>query len=203
MKLIYTTLFLLSITLTNNAQNFTLDTQKGFKYKRLPVLDSLNVEEPDFEKVKLTLRIYFTSFESTGKNSKVIQVLEDKSGFWTEKTYSYYFYNNLNHDFKDVVISSIILKNSWNESWKTIIDNNYLNLPSESDIDFNNREQPILLVADGNSYIIEILTKKKKRRIIYSNPEAKYKVCMDENFLCPEYKNFIQFINLLKNEFDF
>ncbi|MDR2840560.1 MAG: hypothetical protein LBV75_04770, partial [Paludibacter sp.] len=74
--------------------------------------------------------------------------------------------------------------------------------PTESDIE-KPKEHPILAIGDGNNYTIEVLTKKRKRRISYSNFEEQYKNCIELNLNCPEYEKFTEFIQLIKTEIDF
>jgi hypothetical protein len=187
-------------TVNINAQDIFLEKQKGVKYKRLSVLDSLNIKEPDFKNVDIELRICHTVWNFEPMNSKFIQITKDKNGQWTGRSYSYFFYNADHYNYKDVVVEYLSLE-YWDKVWQTIIEENYLNLPTESDIKQENK--PFVLVADGNSYTIEILTKKRYRRIVYNNPEIMYESCLEDGLDCLEYKHFLQLIQLLENKLDF
>ena len=179
-----------------SGQNVFLEKQKGFKYKRLPVLDSLNIKEPDFKTLDVEIRVYCTKFDvDTINNSKFIQIVKDKNGSWSGKSCSYYFYNNFYYNYRDINIKYSSCEN-WGKVWRIIIKENYLNLPTESDIKQENK--PPVCVSDGTSYTVEILTKKRKRRISYNNPEEIYESCFEYGIDCCEYKLFLQLIQLLK-----
>ena len=181
------------------SQYIFLEKQKGFQYKRYSFLDSLNVKEPNFKYVDIEFRVYFESSEYDTINSKFIQIVKDKNGLWRGKSYSYYFYNRWNYNYKDVIIEDLSLEH-WDSVWQTIVKENYLNLPTESDI--KQKGDMVVVVCDGHGYTIEILTKKKKRCISYGNPELKYERYSEYGIEYYEYERFLQLIQLLKTELD-
>jgi len=202
MKLLYSIniifiLFLYVVNLT--AQDIFLEKQKGFKNKRLSVLDSLKIKEADFKHIALELRVYYTAWNKEPMNSKFVQIVKDKNGLWSGKSYLYFYYNRDHYNFKDIVIENLSLEH-WDEAWQTIVQENYLNLPTELDI--KQEKKPLVAVADGYNYTIEILTKKKKRRITYDNPEVVYESCSEYGLNCYEYKHFLQLIQLMKGELE-
>ncbi len=115
--------------------------------------------------------------------------------------YRYYFYNDMHYDFENVKIDTINLKASWNESWEKILRKNYLNLPS--DVDIKEENLPPVVVADGNTYVVEVLTKRTKRRMFFNNPDAYYEVCQEHKMECPEFQKINEFIRLLRSELNF
>lgn len=190
--------FLCVVNLT--AQDIFLEKQKGFKYKRLSVLDLLNIKEPDFKNVDIELRVYHTVWNTKPMNSKFVQIVKDKNGLWSGKSYLYHFYNSNSYNLKEIIIENLSLEH-WDKTWQAIVKENYLNLPTESDI--KQEKKPLVAVADGCYYSIEIMTKKRKRRITYGNPEVMYESCPEYGLNCCEYKHFLQLIQLLKPELDF
>ena len=199
MKFIFSLFISVLFVATISGQNISLKNQKGFKYKRLSVLDSLNIKEPDFKNVDIELRVYYTVWNFDPMNSKFIQIVKDKNGLWSGKSYLYYFYNSNYYNYKDVSIKTLSLEH-WDKVWQTIVKENYLNLPTDSDI--KQEKKPPVAIADGCDYTIEILTKKRKRRISFNNPESMYKSCLEYGLSCYEYKRFLQLIQLLKTELD-
>jgi len=185
---------------TASAQDIFLEKQKGFNYKRPYILDSLNIKEPNFNVIDIELRVYYTCFGVVDTiNSKFIQIAKEKNGLWNGKSYSYYYYNDSHYNYKDVNVKYLSCE-GWDDTWQAIIKNNYLNLPTEWDI--KRERKPLVFVADGDSYTIEVLTKKRKRRISYGNPEVMYESCWEYGLSCYEYKSFMQLIKLLRTGLD-
>jgi len=181
------------------SQDIFLEKQKGFQYKRYSFLDSLNVKEPNFKYVDIELRVHYILFAADTLNRKFMQIIKDKNGLWSGKSYSYYFYNDNNYNYKDVIIDNLSLEN-WDSVWQTIVKENYLNLPTESDI--KQKGDMVVVVCDGQDYTIEVLTKKKKRCISYGNPELKYERYSEYGIEYYEYERFLQLIQLLRTELD-
>ena len=184
--------FLCAVTIS--AQNVSLKKQKGFRYERFSDLDSLNIKDPDFKLIDIEFRVYYNSSAYDTLNHKFIQIVKNKNGLWSGKLYSYYYYNEDSYNFKDVIIEYLSLEN-WDKTWQIIVEKNYINLPTESDIKQANK--PLVLVSGGHHYTIEVLTKKRKRRIYYGNPASKYESCPEYGLNCYEYEHFLQLIQLL------
>jgi len=183
------------------AQKINLDKQVNFNYKRMFVLDSLNVKEPDFKNIDVELRIYYTCWMEEPYNSKLIQIVKTKENEWSAKSYKYYYYNQDFFCFKNAIIEPLILGKTWAKSWDEIIKNNYLNLLSEKDIKKNN--DLFIVISDGKDYTIEILTNKRKRRITYNNPQIKLETYKEAEIIISEYKMFCDFLSLLNEELNF
>lgn len=208
MKKLLCLLFFLIFSLWSFAQQIKLDKQKGFNYKRFVLLDSIGVPEPDFSQLDIVLRIHYVTYAygDGEKNYKIIQLCQDKSGKWEGVSYFFYLYNLEAYDFKNVAIEPIVFKSSWSSSWQEIIKKNYLNMPKQSEYKLAYKRPDaggVIVIADGESYIIEVLTKKRKRRFSCSNPNSEYGARKSEGYIYPQYLEFQAFITLLRSEFDF
>lgn len=202
--------FLICLTaiIAVSAQQVSLKKQHGFKYKKmLSIFDSLNIQEPDFDKVTLELRVLRIVWSNDRPNSVLWQIRKDRNEQWTGVSYQFFFYNSEHYDFKNIKTFPLHFKDTWQNTWDNILRNDYLNIPDEKGIKIECKKDDGLMLAigDGESYAVEVLTKKIKRRIWFSNPETKYKFYEEEyNLDCTgldNYENFIAFMKLLEQEF--
>ena len=146
-----------------------LKHEKGFRYAHGRLLDSLHIPPPDFKETETELRIW-TFRWSDGKNSLVL-LRQASDGTWHCLKREFNFYNDKNFDFHGAP-ATCALKETWKEAWHKIVDAGYLNLPEQEDVNrkLKSTHGHKLVIADGISYTIEILTDKKKRNFTYSNP---------------------------------
>ncbi|MDH6310944.1 hypothetical protein M2451_003808 [Dysgonomonas sp. PFB1-18] len=186
----------LNCILLINAQNIkTLENNE----KRFFVLDSLNIKESNF--VEIEIRINYMEFLHNEKNSTLTIIRKNKDKLWTGEQYKYYYYNKENYDFKNIDKQTIIFDDSWEKVWNSILKNNFLNIKTEAEIE--KRQQPLIVIADGNYYRIEIVKKKGTKVIEYYSPEVKLNECISSNMYCPDISKFNALLNLLRSQINF
>lgn len=133
--------------------------QKGYKYKRSRLYDSLHAGEPDFRQTELAIRILHCIHFHHPYNTKLTQMGKRKDGSWTGTVYT---------AIHQCLIRTepVAFKSSWEETWKTILAKDYLNIASQNEVvtprPIVNGGELIFVVVDGEAYYIEILTKKKE-----------------------------------------
>ena len=207
MKKLFILLACLILTGITNAQQIHLKQQKGFEYKRMPFLDSLNIKEPDFDTLAIELRFLHVEWSVIFPNAVLWQIKKDKNGYWSGFSHSFLFYNPEHYDF-NAIVTPLYFGNTWQSSWDSILHNGFLNLPDENSIEIKCVPLcgglPLILgIGGGDLYTVEILTKEVRRIISYSNPAIKYEDYIEEYgvdcYAIDYYRKFIEFINLLKN----
>ncbi|WP_243350307.1 hypothetical protein [Parabacteroides sp. FAFU027] len=185
-----------------NLYAFKLEKQKGYVYKRPVVLDSLQISEPDYKFIDIEIRFYHTSFNSKKPNSILIILDKNNQGQWFGRIYNYHEYNNLVFDYRNKFITAIRVSDNWTLIWKEIIDKKLLNIKTESELRIKRiKNLPLLIVGDGDYYMVEVLTQKVKRKICYSNPFEQYKNLEESNIECMDLKRFLDLVHLLNREF--
>jgi len=195
-----------------NAQQIDLKRQKGFKNKKISILDSVNIKNPDFDVLAVELRILHIIWQPKPYNATLWQIKKDKNGRWSGFSHSFFYYNSDTYDFNNTIIKSFNFKNTWQDSWNNILYNNYLNLPNDKEAlkikckHLGGGLPPILGIGGGETYYIEVLTKRVKRRFSFSNPKANYEFYKKEYGTdCQTteiFKKYIEFIELLKSELE-
>lgn len=130
----------------------------------------LSLERPDFSETVLEFRVWEKNYSVGETVLSVFQKQENTE--WNGRRISYVSYNK--GDFSKTDWSSINIDKSMSAfldalSWDTFSD-----VPLQSDIDemMSHCSDQVLLVADGNSFVFDFLSKRNKKRIEVNNPEA-------------------------------
>jgi hypothetical protein len=175
---------------------------KHFKYSFQQFLDSMKVVSSDFEVIDFELRIW--QFNWSDGYDKLIQLKRLKNGTWQCEKRNFYFYNNKNCRFSNLS-TTYSLKENWNDDWEKIIKANYLNLPDQEGLNakIKIKDKERLLIADGRSTTLDIITLKSKRSFSYSNPEDYLGFYKEKGIVVKEYIEFINFMDILKKELGF
>ena len=210
------TLLLCTIVIPLSAQKLSLKKQRGYKeYYHNFILDSLNVKQPDLKTIDVEIRIihyeWIYSEKKDGKNRTLLQLIKKKDGSWSGTRYSYYHYSidNGDYNFKDAEVSPVEFKDTWNDSWETIINEGYLNMPVEDDIEKRIPKGYIRsITAGGGGIRVYVYTDKRKRYGHFSSiteDHSLYKKCLRSGLpepLIGYLKKYFDFAVLLKKEFD-
>lgn len=184
-------------------QKISLERQRKIQYTRPAILDSLNISEPNFDSVFIEIRIFYSSPEIANQlNNKLTVLRRLNNHTWTGKSYSFYDYNDSNYDYANINKADVNFKDQWQADWDKIILKNYLNLPTEKDIEIKNCPDEIIIYTGGDDYVIQILTKKRKRIMAYSNPIKKYTDLKNCGINSEQYKDIVDFIDILNENFN-
>ncbi|NME68502.1 hypothetical protein [Flammeovirga aprica] len=186
------------------SENFAVTKQKKFKYSCQLFCDSLNIRRPDFSTVDLEIRVWYGLLHSGDHSFLKIQRIKD--GSWRGESTQFNFYGPSHFDFNSQ-FRAITFTRNWSNTWEEIVAKDYLNLPTQDDVDKRIIEKhsfkQTVFFGDGNYYIIEALTKNAKRKIIYSNPELYSEQYLKQGINSVDYSAFFNFISLLNDEFKF
>jgi hypothetical protein len=199
MKTKFLLIFLFIFEFICDAQIKKFEKHSKNDYNRHFVLDSLNIEEPNFRHIDIQLRIFYWEFNDKRNNSIVLILTKCKNGVWDAKKYKYYLYNMSNSDFKNIDINQIPLNADWVNTWKIILENNYLNIPTESDVRIkSDKILEMFVMSDGNAYQVDILKRRRRRNIRFNNPTQHAKFLDTHKIECTDYHLFVDFMDLIR-----
>ena len=207
MKKTYTIIVILLLLFLVEAKAQTrknIVAQKDYNVMAFETLDSLGVQEqPDFERVVLQIRFQISNY-ATGIH-KLFLIDSLKTGKWRGQSIEYYAYNAEHTDYRNILKKNLELDNSWTTAFQNIKKRDYLNLPSQKEAvkKISNRNKSntalTLVVADGTSYFLAFITRKKSRRIHFSNPESYadfFKVEGDDRTIFNDYLELLQILSV-------
>lgn len=211
MKKLTFLLIILLFSLNRDLQaqkDFFIRNQNDYTYNALPILDSLGIEKPDFNKINLQIQFSIFNYE-TGIH-KLFFIERLKGGNWRGKSIEYYDYNKDHYNFKDVLQDTFALGASWNEAFKKLVEKSYVNIPSQIEVkksiaksNKGAKNKESLIVADGTNYQLAFITKNKKRRISFSNPEAYYEHYKSQGYNLSFFEKYLDLLDILKGSLDF
>jgi hypothetical protein len=183
-------------------QTLVIENQIGFKYRLSHYLDSIGFSKKDNKSIDFDFRIWHDNY-TTGQ-TKLIRLIKLKNGNWFVRSLDYCCYNDLHCDLSNFIIDTLSVSNSWDSTWKTILDEGLLNLPKQEDINkkLKTANGELLMVSDGRGYCFEIGTKKAKRRFIYNNVDSYDDFYKKHGIISEDYKKVLRLISLIDNEFD-
>lgn len=193
---------LMICSLGGSAQNLRLKKQKDFKYHQKEYLDTIGITKPNFKKVGAELRIWH--IDLANGQTKMIRLLKDKKGDWSAKSLDYFCYNESNCYLDKFIIEEYKLSDKWDNTWKLIVENDYLNIKDQDEVNAS-IEIPggeLLFAADGDGFIFEIITKRKKRSFKYFNIESFAEFYKEFGVSSKECEKAFKFIEIVKEEFD-
>ncbi len=166
---------------------------RQFGYKRVITGgdSALNVTDIDFHETEFQLRFRWSkNVLDTNASLAIFSLNKDKH--WYLQFYNYD--KNQLGMFKLKQSFTIELDSSWNDKWRYILRNGLLNIKSQREVIKSWRAGNPgegLGITDGDIYSFEVLTKKKKRKFVYSNPQAYL------NFYTEKHEGLEEVINLI------
>jgi hypothetical protein len=175
---------------------------KAFQYAYQPLCDSLKVAAPDFKKLELELRIW--SFKWNDGSQRLIQVQKFKDGSWGAVTRDFYYIDDKHYNFFGEQFQTP-LQRGWSHKWTEIVEQGYLNLPSQQELNARMLAsgETLFLPEDDHSYTIELLTPAEQRSISYANPKGHQHYYAQLGLEVSEYAKVNSFLSILQNEFVF
>lgn len=198
---------LMAITLmicsfNGNAQKLKLKKQKDFNYHQAEYLDTIGFKKPDFKQIAVELRIWHKDLESG--QTKMIRLLKDKKEHWSAKSLDYYCFNESNCFLDKFIIEEYKLSENWDKTWKNIVENDYLNIKDQNDVNATIQIPggELLFAADGDGFIFEIITRRKKRSFSYFNIESFAEFYKEFGVVSKECEKAFKFIQIIQKEFD-
>ena len=193
--LIFST-FLLCI---NGQKTLHIKNQKNYNYFDSFILDSLNIRKPNYDVIDLQIRI--SIWNAASGIHKVFIIEREKSGNWRGENFEFYYYNDDHHDFSKTISDKLILGKKWDSAFRTIVMRDYINLPSQKEVEktisISNKDSTgklIMITADGTSYTYEFLTKRRKRKFTFKNPDSYYQFNKEQH---NDTKYFEMYMDLL------
>lgn len=151
---------------------YHISRQNGYKRFITGGDSALNVTNIDFHKTELQIRFRWSrSVLDTNASLAIFSLNKDKR--WCLKFYNYD--KSQLEMFRLKRSFTTQLDDSWNDRWRYIIRNRLLNIKSQREVIKSWRARDPregLGITDGDIYSFEVLTRKRKRRFEYSNPQA-------------------------------
>ena len=141
----------------------------------------------------------------------MLQLIKKKDGSWSGTKYSYYHYSidDGSYNYKDAEVSPIEFKDTWNDSWETIVNEGYLNMPVQYDIEKRIPKKYMrTIIVGGGGIRVYVYTAKRKRFVAFSSiteDHSLYNRCLCSGLpepLIGYLKKYFDFAVLLKKEFD-
>ncbi|KXX70934.1 hypothetical protein [Flammeovirga sp. SJP92] len=181
-----------------------IDHQRKFRLKLTHYLDSIGFAgKANFKEINYELRVWKSNY-ATGQ-TKMIQLIQFKSGETKAKSLEYYCYNIISSCDKDnYIIESINLPKNWETSWQNIVDKGLLNIRDQRVVD-NALKTPngeILAIGCGGGLTFEILTKKAKRKFYYSNIDSYIEFYNNLGIHSIDYQKAKELIDIFMHGFD-
>lgn len=166
--------------------------QKPTKISFDSLLDSLHIERVKLWRDDIELRVLYVN-HVTSKNKFLI--IRNLHSVWSGNFY----------EFDSQIISKtkntreLKLSQNWQIAWSEITHNNYLDLPDEFEVQkLFNAEDEFLIVADGESFGCEVVTKRRVKAFSYDNPEVKLRFFKERgNLLSKYYEHAVAYFQLV------
>ncbi len=195
MKIRWFILLTLILTCSFASAQFKFKNDRDFRYFSDSVNKFAKIPPPDFSKADFEMRFYVISY-SNFPNAIYIFV-HNRSRDWNLTRYRFCSFNmkNCSNLSKDMMVVSDL----WRNRWDTLLKSHILTLPPGAKVEKRWRESNgmVIAIADGVGYWVELLTKKKRRRYNYDNPEEILKSMNTDN---QEFVDFVNIIHILDNE---
>lgn len=202
--------FLLSILgilvlVTSTGYNFSNPNfyvnQKG-KLREVSYLKSWGIVKANFRTVNIELRIWKDNY-ATGQ-TKMIQLIQSKNEEWFAQSLDYFCYSSNHCNLENPIIDTLELNNLWNKNWMQIQSEELLQLVSQKDLnkELRNRDSQII-IADGEGYTFEEITRKGIRKYVYENPLSYHKHYSKIEKSESGYEKVVKLISILENSFEF
>ena len=205
-----TLLFFISVIFRPNIYGqlkIYVENQKNFEYSDSFILNSLYIKKPNFDSIDLQIRITISNAAS-GIHKKFI-IEKQKSGTWKGNAVEFYYYNDDHYDFNITTSNKLLLGEKWESAFKTIVFKDYINLPSQREVEkfisATNKDsvgKMIMVTADGISYTYEFLTKKNKRKFIFRDPESYYQFNKEQHNDTRYFEMCIDLLNISRTALD-
>jgi hypothetical protein len=198
MKFITAFLIIINLFHFSSKAQFKFKSDIDFRYYSDSLNKFLKIAPPDFTKTDFELRFYVRRFSNYPSQLFVFKHL--LAGSWELSAYQFCSYHMT--DFSELIKDDLKLSNSWKSRWDSLTTNHVLLLPTDSKVikRWLAATHAVVAIADGVAYRFELLTKNRKRRYWYSNPEAQLQE-MGTGY--PEFSDAIKIIRILDNELGF
>lgn len=144
--------------------------QKSYKPYGISFIDTAKIDMPSFTRDVLEIRFWKVVYTNTAHQLFVLKL--SKQNQWQLKKFSFCSWDWKN--FSAITESEVALSKDWHMRWDTLIKSHFLTIPTQTEVEkkWRSSDGTVSIIADGHKYIVELLTKKKKRKYSYTNPEA-------------------------------
>lgn len=184
------------------AQVPKLEYRKRTKLRESAYLEQLGIRELSDKKIQVEVRIWKDNY-GTGQ-TKMIRLMQSKNNDWIAQSLDYYCYNTNSCEKEKGIVRSLNLKANCQQSWQKIISLNLLDLPDQNELNKKVRAEAenILVVADGRSWTVEVITKKGKWKKVYNNPQSFAEFYNKSGDIAKEYVKPMNLFSELERAFD-
>lgn len=149
---------------------YSFKSQVKYKPFGQALIDTAHISTCPFDKEILEIRFWKVTYTNTAHQLFIFRLLTNNQ--WQLKKYSFCSWDWKR--FSAIKIDSVALSNNWNAKWDSLRNNHFLTLPSQSEVQKKWRasDGTMTVIADGHKYVVELITKKRKRQYSYVNPES-------------------------------
>jgi|GEM_PF-2055930 len=148
---------------------YSFKNQRNYKPFGTAFIDTVGIRSCSFISEILEIRFWRVTYTNTAHQLFILQQTNTQK--WILKKYSFCSWDW--KDFSNIKMSTPALSPDWNSRWDSLMSNQLLMIPTQSEIQKKWRasDGTVTAIADGHKYIVELLTKRRKRKYSYSNPE--------------------------------
>jgi hypothetical protein len=149
---------------------YSFKNQRNYKPFGTAFIDTVGIGSCSFISEILEIRFWRVTYTNTAHQLFILQQTNTQN--WVLKKYSFCSWDW--KDFSNIKMSTPALSPDWNLRWDSLMSNQFLTMPTQSEIQkkWSASDGTVAVIADGHKYVVELLTKKKKRSYSYLNPES-------------------------------
>ena len=149
---------------------YSFKKQRNYKLFGTAFIDTVGIGLSSFDTEILEIRFWRVNYTNTAHQLFILQ--QTNTHNWVLRKYSFCSWDW--KSFSNIKVSNPALSTDWNSRWDSLMKNQFLTIPTQSEIQkkWRSSDGTMIVIADGHKYVVELLTKRKKRSYSYSNPES-------------------------------
>lgn len=169
MRYYFITSLFLMFSFAGYAQ-FEFNKDRKFKPFYFETRKKLEIEEPNLDSVRFEMRFWIVNYNNEPQLLYLFNYYRNET--WSILQYEFCSWDWIS--FQKFKKQKLTVSDKWTQKWEKLLQNDILNLPKESSVKkkWASSDGTHVLVGDGVSYGIELITKKSRRKYSYSNPEV-------------------------------